>query len=114
MKAGQTNIVFEVNDRLSRELEKLKRRLNAGYELTVRWMPTPQTRISGEVLKNCIYIYEGDEEKAVEVLKHEFLDHLIAKIIEPYHGIANKLIDLVNEETYRRKEKLIEKLVTLL
>jgi len=107
-------MAFEVSNRLSRELEKLKRRLNAGYELTVKWMPTPQSEISGEVVKNCIYIYEEDEDKAVEVLKHEFLDYLIANVIEPYHRITNKLIDLVNEETYRRKEKLIEKLVTLL
>lgn len=114
VKASQVNIAFEVGNRLSRELERLKRRLNAGHELTVKWTPTPQPRISGEVVENCIYIYEEDEDKAVEVLKHEFLDYLIAKVIEPFHGIANKLIDLVNEETYRRKEKLIEKLAALL
>lgn len=107
-------MVLEINDRLSRELEKLKRKLNAGYELTVRWIPTPQSEIFGEVRKNCIYIYVDDEERAVEILKHEFLDYLIVGIIEPYQRFANKLIGLVNEEAYKKKERIIEKLTKLI
>jgi hypothetical protein len=34
--------------------------------------------------------------------------------MEPYERIANKLIGLVNEEAYRRKEKLVEVLTKLI
>ncbi|MEM2507622.1 MAG: hypothetical protein QXF61_11325 [Nitrososphaeria archaeon] len=115
MKAAtQTNVIFEVDNKLSRELERLKRKLNAGYELTVKWIPTPQSAISGEVKNNCIIIYEENEEKAIQILRHELLDYLIAKVIEPYQKIANKLIDAVNEEAYQRKEKLVETLCKLM
>jgi len=37
----------------------------------------------GEVKGICILIYEVDEEKALETLKHEFLDYVISKTMEP-------------------------------
>jgi len=40
-----------------------------------------------------------------------FLDYAISQVIEPYKQVANKLIMLINEITYRRKEKIIEALV---
>ncbi|MBS7654977.1 hypothetical protein KEJ50_00505 [Candidatus Bathyarchaeota archaeon] len=49
-------------------------------------------------------------DKALEALKHEFLDYAISKAIEPYKEVANKLITLINEEAYKRKEKLIKTL----
>lgn len=42
---------------LEEELEKLKKILNLGYELTVRWIPTNSHRISGEVKGNYILVY---------------------------------------------------------
>ena len=76
MKSPQVHRVFvdETFDKLERELERLKRKLKAGYELTLKWLPNENCIVSGEVRGTCIHIYELDEEKARETLKHEFLD----------------------------------------
>jgi hypothetical protein len=115
-KTVQTpRIVIETQeDKLADELERLKCRLNLGYELTLKWLPGEKDGICGEVKENVILIYEDNETKALETLKHEFLDYIISKTIEPYEKIANKLIGLVNEDAYRRKEKLVEVLTKLI
>jgi hypothetical protein len=101
-------------DRLIEELGRLQQKLGLGYELSVVWLPDSRSKLSGEVKGDQIRIYEEDEEKALETLKHEFLDYAISKVMEPYERIANKLIGLVNEEAYRRKEKLVEVLTKLI
>jgi len=109
-----TSIVIDTGqNRLAEELERLKRKLGLGNELAVNWLPGRKLDICGEVKGNCIYVYDEDERKALDTLKHEFLDYLISKTIEPYEKIANKLIGLVNEEAYHRKEKLVEVLSKL-
>jgi hypothetical protein len=96
---------------LEEELERLKRKLQMGYELKVIWIPNGSEKLSGEVKGETIFIYEESEREAVEALRHEFLDYAISKVIEPYRNVTNKLIMLINEEAYRRKEKLVEALV---
>jgi len=101
-------------DRLIEELERLQRKVGLGYELSVVWLPDSRSNLSGEVKGDKIRIYEVDEEKALETLKHEFLDYLISKSIEPYEKVANLMIRMVNDEGYARKEKLVEALSRLL
>jgi hypothetical protein len=101
-------------NRLSKELERLKRKLGLGYELTVKWLPRRKIEICGEIKGDVILIYEEDEAKAIETVKHEFLDYLISKAIAPYQKITNKLIGLINDEAYLRKEKLVEVLAVLI
>jgi hypothetical protein len=107
-------VIDTQEDKLADELKRLKCRFNLGHELTLKWLPNEKDGICGEVKGECIHIYEEDEEKAIETLKHEFLDHVISKVAEPYQRIANRLIELTNEETYKRKEKLVECLCKLL
>lgn len=71
-------------------------------------------RISGEVNGDCIYVYEEEEKPALETLRHEFLDYAISQAIEPYKEIANRLILMMNDGAYRRKEKLVEALSQLM
>jgi len=101
-------------DKLVEELRRLQQKLGLGYELRLVWLPDSRSRLSGEVKGNQICIYEEDEEKAIDTLKHEFLDYIISRTMEPYERIANKLIQLTNEEVYLRKEKLTEALVKLI
>ena len=101
-------------EELEEELERLKKKLGLGYELQVSWVPDKNSALSGEVKGETIFIYEEKHEKALETLKHEFLDYSISRIIEPYKKVTNKLIMLINEEAYLRKEKLIEKLLQLI
>jgi hypothetical protein len=104
----------DLQKRLESELERLKRKLGLGYELKVVWLPNNNSNLSGEVRGETIYIYDGDEGEALETLRHEFLDYAISKVIEPYKEIANKLILLVNEKAYKKKEMLIEALRKLI
>jgi len=103
-----------VQKRLETELEKLKRILKMGYELKVLWIPNSNSKLSGEVRGDCIYIYEDDEGVAVETLKHEFIDYAISKVIEPYREVTNRLISIINEDAYKKKEKLVDCLCQLI
>jgi len=100
--------------KLEAELERLKKLLGLGYGLKVKWIPNGNEKLSGEVKEDVIYIYEEDEKVAIETLKHEFLDYAISQVIEPYKQITNRLISLINEDAYRRKESLIEALKELI
>ena len=103
-----------IQARLEGELERLKGKLGMGHELRVVWSPDNDSNLSGEVRGETIYIYEEELDKALETLRHEFLDYAISKVIEPYRQVCNKLIVLINEEAYRRKERLVENLGRLL
>lgn len=100
--------------RLEEELERLKALLEIGYELEVVHLPDPTSRLAGEVKGSKIFIYEDDEKKAVEALRHEFLDYLVSQAIEPYRFVANGLIRMLNEIAYKKKEKVVEALLKLL
>ena len=100
--------------RLENELERLKKRFKIGYELKVVWSPNNSGNLAGEVKGETIYIYDESEKEALKTLRHEFLDYAISKLIEPYKNVTNKLIMLMNEETYKHKEKFIEALVELI
>ena len=101
-------------NRLNQELSKLKSKLLLGHELKLKWIPNNNEKLSGEVKDDVIYVYDENEKEALETLRHEFLDFAISKIIEPYKEVTNKLIMLINEEAYRRKEKLVENLARLI
>jgi len=103
-----------LEEKLLSLLESLKQTLNLGYELQVKWVPSGDDKLSGELRGDCIYIYEETEKEALSTLRHEFFDYAISNVIEPYKQVTNKLIAMINEEAYRRKESLVEKLCKLL
>ena len=88
--------------------------LKTGYELKMLWNPDCVTRLAGEVKEDTIYIYTRKENEALETLRHEFLDYSISQLILPYKEVTNKLISIINEESYRMKEKLVNNLSALL
>lgn len=47
-------------------------------------------------------------DTALGTLKHEFIDYAISQLTEPYKEVTNKLISFINEDAYRRKEKVVE------
>ncbi len=97
----------KVQIQLEKELERLKAKLRTGYELTVQWRQGGNERLSGEVKGSIIMIYEIGEVEAIDTLRHEFFDYAVSQVIEPYKNITNRLISLLNEEAYVRKEKLV-------
>ena len=101
--------------RLEKELRRLKRGLDVGYNLKVRWIPNGESKLAGEVRGSVIYVYEKDEGKAVETLKHEFIDHHITKeIVEPLVEYVNMQKSLIERLIYKRKESLVDSLSKLL
>ena len=107
-----------LKSRLKEELERLKGLFGLGLELRVVWMPGGLKRsvdgnlLSGEVRGNVIIIYDSELEAALETLKHEFLDYVIShEIEEPYKELINRLIDGFEAVMYRRKERLIDRLI---
>jgi len=100
--------------KLETELERLKRILKLGYELKVRWVPNNNSKILGEVRGNHIIIYDTNREVAMETLRHEFIDYAISKVVEPYKDVTNRLIALINEDAYKRKERLVDVLTLLI
>lgn len=105
-------ISSSLQKRLEDELERLKKRLGIN-DLQVIWIPEGDPELSGKVEGNTIFIYEVDEERAIDALRHEVIDHMVSKVIEPYRLVANKLVELINEEAYKRKEQVIESLKRL-
>jgi hypothetical protein len=103
----------EVQTKLEAELERLMKILRLGYELRVFWVPDSNSKCSGEVRGTCIYLYNEDENDALETLKHEFIDWAISNAIEPYKEVTNRLIAMINEDAYTRKEKLVNALERL-
>ena len=57
-------------------LVSIRKRLVPTAGSRVVWMPDKTASLSGEVRGNTIYIYEVEEEKAIQALKHEVVDHL--------------------------------------
>jgi hypothetical protein len=92
------------------ELKRLQRKFGLGLELDVKWLPKNE-ELSGEVRGNTIYIYEVEEEKAIQALRHEVLDHLItSRIVKPLVDLINLLIKAREAEIYKEKEKIVETL----
>jgi hypothetical protein len=115
-KIGKINKVNEANNfqiKLEDELNRLKRKANYGYELKVVWLPNYSSKLSGEVKNGTIHIYEPKEDEAIKTLRHEFIDYMIGQAIELYKIIVNKLIQLLNETAYEKKENVVEALLKL-
>ncbi len=59
----------------------------------MRWIPNKNSRISGEVRGDYIYVYDEDREVALETLKHEFVDYAISKVVEPYKEMTTNYME---------------------
>jgi hypothetical protein len=94
-------------ERLETELTHLKQEFQMGQELKLQWMPNDGSK-SGEVSGGTIRIYEADDAKALDTLRHEFVEYILMnELVAPYKRLVNKLIMLFEEEMYDRKEKLV-------
>lgn len=100
--------------RLEDELERLRSKAGVGHNLKVVWSPYGDEKLSGRVDGSTLFVYECDEDLALEALRHEFVDYLVSQAVEPYRSVANRLINLLNEVCYRRKEEVVEALLKLL
>jgi hypothetical protein len=118
MSRGEKKSDFRNTDaeaRLRSELEKLKRMFGAGYELELVWMPDSTSGLSGGVKDDTIYIYEVEEDRALQALRHEFVDYLLtSRLVKPLVELVNLLIKSRETEIYREKERVVEILCRML
>jgi hypothetical protein len=114
MSKASKNRTNETLQRLETELDRLKSKFQMGHELTIQRTPTDGPK-SGEVTGTTIRIYESDKAKALDTLRHEFVEYLLTQdLVAPYKRLINKLISLFEEEMYDRKDKLVQRLEELI
>jgi hypothetical protein len=113
--------IASVQGALEGELQRLKDGTGLCPELSVRWLPGASSSLAGEVEGNSILIYASDSRKAVETLRHEFIDHAVSKAIEPYmratalyRAMVNAVIEQLGRDAYEGKERAVEGLRRLL
>lgn len=83
--------------------------------LELVWRPDLRKEVSGEVRNGILYIYEEDENKAIETVKHELIDYLItSRLIKPLVDMINLLMKSKESDIYREKEKIVEGLIKML
>jgi len=109
---------IDCQKKLHNEFSKLKRILGMDGDLRLDWIPRREIsksgkELSGEVIGNVVFIYVEDYEEAVKTLRHELIDYCVSQAIEPYREVTNRLIKMINEDAYKRKEKVIEALTRL-
>jgi len=115
-----------LQERLERELDSLKVKIG----LEVISAPGGSLKQDGEVKRGVIYVYDTDEEKAIDTLNHEFREFLIMQPAIRYKDLANMLIlhmikqgrhkelvniliKFLNEEFYKEQERAVESLMKL-
>jgi hypothetical protein len=76
MSKASRNSADHTLRRLERELASLKKKFQMAQELRVEWMPNNGSK-SGEVIGTSIYVYEIDQKKALDTLRHEFIEYLL-------------------------------------
>ena len=110
---------IDCQKRLHNELSRLKRVLGMDEDLRLEWTPRRELsksgkELSGEVKGNVVFIYDEDYCEALKTLRHELIDYCVSQAIEPYKEVTNRLIKMINDEAYKRKEKVVEALTRLI
>ena len=105
--------------RLEAEMKRLKNLLGLGYDLKIEWLPSHAKQsggkpLSGEVLGDVVYIYDAEIGDALKTLKHELVDCSISEVINCYREVCNMLIKKINDDAYKKKEKLVKALTRLI
>jgi hypothetical protein len=101
-------IASQAGVRLQAEFQTLMGKLGV-QNLKLVWVPDSGKSVAGEVRNGVVYVYEEDEVKAMETLKHELVDYLVtSKIVKPLVELVNLLIKSRESDIYREKEKIVD------
>jgi len=99
---------------LDKELETLKSKSGLEADFRVVWLPRQESKKEGEVVGRTIFIYSQNMDEALQTLRHEFVDFVISGAIKPYLKVINALLSAISEDTYKKKEEVVETLLKLL
>lgn len=81
--------------------------------LRVVWLPTADSKEHARIIpeEGLLTIYDKDEDEAWRSLFHECLEYRLRSIVSPYREIINKLIEAVEQITYKEKEKVLDQVM---
>jgi hypothetical protein len=108
----------EAFGKLESELMRLKRKVGLGFDVKVAWHPSETKIVKGREVEelvegNIIHIYTPDPNRALELLRHGFAEWLLNQHSKPYRMLINKLLDLLEDLYYERKEEVADALTKL-
>ena len=114
-KADQRNAAVSSSEmKLHEEFRTFVEKLGVQH-LELVWRPDPRKDVSGEVRNGTLYVYEEDENKAMEIMRHELVDYLItSRLVKPLVELINLLIKSRQSDIYQEKEKIVEALIRML
>ena len=81
-----------------------------GIPLKVVWAPKPDVTKHGEILSDCLLIYDEEMADAWETFTHELVEYKLKEITQVYSTLVNQLIDGYEKLVYQQKERFIEAL----
>ena len=95
-----------VEDRMNAVCSRL------GLPFTVVWTPDPSMNNHGLVdpKNHVIHIFDLNENDAWATLTHEVLELKIRPLLSFYRNLVNVLIEFIEKQVYREKEKFLESL----
>ncbi len=99
---------------LNEELARLMQQSGDSNDLDVVWVPRIDSAKEGEVVGKTIFVYSPDPRQAIETLRHEFVDYLVCRAVEPYQDMVNALLSVLSEKAYRKKEEVVESILKIL
>ena len=112
--AKTRSLGVRITSRLAAELRRIQGiGLGSGL-LKVAWHPSERTDVDAEVVDRVVLVYARHFDVAMEALRHEVLHFEIAECRKPFVELVNSVFSAINEETYRREERLIRQLSGLL
>jgi hypothetical protein len=108
----------DVEQHLKKKLDCLKKQMQLGHEINLKWLPSVERhqrgkKLAEEVVNNTVFIYTKDIQEAEEMVKHGYAEWILNQHTKPYRQLINKLIELFEEQQYERKEKTVDALIRL-
>jgi hypothetical protein len=76
--------------------------------LKVVWIPKADGAKHGEIISNCLLIYDKDEQEAWLTFEHEVYEYKFKEVTGVYRILVNRLIEGYEKLIYERKERFLE------
>jgi len=84
-----------------------------GIPLKAMWLPTadPKEHSRINLEERLVMVYDKEEAEAWRSLFHECLEYRLRSIVSPYREIINKLIEAIEQITYKEKERALDQVM---
>jgi len=105
--------------KLEYELARLKRKVGLGFDVKVARHPGETKIVKGREVEelvegNTIHIDTDDLNRALELVRHGFAEWLLNQHSKPNRLMINRLLEVIEELWYERKEEAADALTKLL